>query len=233
MKNYLLLTTIFALVFFACDNGNNDDPAAKTAKVTFHNESSYRIAVHGSNYNGPVLVELPAGTSKQVDVPVSINQSTEMVFAVKYLYQINSLFDGDPIYASGIDPNVQINRVIEADKSYNISIPQPANLEFIEAYLKILNTSTDQTVQLRLGFSIAISILGYQNIGSGKTGIYEIVDIPDSGKLCQNYKISAMSGMINITIPDFTANRGYIYNFTFDSTEVKRDNNWEQAMQFK
>jgi len=206
------------------NNGNNN-PVVKTGKVTFFNESSYKVVVHQDAFSGPVLLELPAGGSQRVDVRTSDNYGIGSTFSIEYLYRINDVFDtesGD-VTASGIDPNVQINFVVEENKSYTKQIPQPANLEFRNAFVKILNTSSLQFELKYLGTVFKQTGNGNVPVAPGKTGVYKLPlgtegNIPAEGKLYQNYE--AVSTFANTTIPDFIVKNGFIYSFTYNGNSV-------------
>jgi hypothetical protein len=228
--SFIFLTLIFAACSGDQDNSNNNGnhnngDNVKTGKVTFFNESSYKIVIHQDAFSGPVLLELSAGESKKVDVRISDNFGVGSTFSIEYLYRINDGFDtesGDVI-ASGIDPNVQINFVIEENKSYTKQIPPPQNLEFRNAFIKILNVSSLQ-FELRY-FGTVFKQTGNGNIpvAPGKTGIYKLPlgtegSIPADGRLYRNYE--AVSTFASTTIPDFTAKNGFIYSFTYNGSSV-------------
>jgi hypothetical protein len=224
----MLLTIIIAIIA-AChaepdknENSNNDgnNVVVKTGRVTFFNESSYKVVVHQDAFSGPVLLELSAGESKRADVRTSDNYGVGSTFSIEYLYRINDGFDTESgeVIASGIDPNVQINFVVEEDKSYTKQIPQPANLEFRSAFIKILNTSTLQCELKYLGTVFKQTGNGNISVAPGKTGVYKLEGIPTGGKLYQNYEVT--STFENTAIPDFTAENGSIYSFTYNGTTV-------------
>jgi len=224
---YIMLLTIISAIISACpaesDNENNNtgnNVVVKTGRVTFFNESSYKVVVHQDAFSGPVLLELSGGESKRVDVRTSDNYGVGSTFSIEYLYQINDAFDSDSgtVIASGIDPNVQINFVVEEDKSYTKQIPQPANLEFRSAFIKILNSGNLQFELRYLGTVFKQTGNGNIPVAPGKTGVYKLEDIPAGGKLHQNYVVA--STFENTTIPDFTAMNGNIYNFTYNGSSV-------------
>jgi len=222
-----------ALIFSACaaDDGKNENsgddsgdngniPVVKTGRVTFFNESSYKVVVHQDAFSGPVLLELNAGQTKNVDVRASDNYGAGSTFSIEYLYRINDGFDTDSgeVIASGIDPNVQINFVIEENKSYTKQIPQPQNLEFRSAFIKILNSSNLQFELRYLGTGFKQTGNGNFSVAPGKTGVYRLDGIPDGGKLFQNYQ--AVSTFASTPVPDFTAENGFIYSFTYNGSSV-------------
>ena len=220
MRNILFTFFISLLFIISCGDPANND-TVKTGKVTFFNESSYHIKIHRDAFSGPVVAELSAGQSKRVDVRVSDTHGFGTTFSVEYLYKINDAFDADSgeIFASCLDFNVQINRVIEENKSYTIQIPQPANLEFRSSFIKLLNTY-NIPVELR-DFGRILRQAGNNNIpvSPGKTGVYLLSDIPAGGeRVYSGYR--AVATMDETIIPDFTAQNGVIYSFTFNGSSV-------------
>jgi hypothetical protein len=240
MKQHIIFYIFFLIIslfFTACpadadgENTNGNDIIVQTGKVTFFNESSYNVVVHQDYFNGPVLLELSAGETKRVEVRTSDNYGVGSTFSVEYLYRINDAFDTESgeVIASGIDPNVQINFVVEADKSYTKQIPQPAQLEFMSAFIKILNTADMQCELKYLGTVFKQTGNGNVPIAPGKTGVYKLEGIPAAGKLYQNYQL--VSTFDSITIPDFTAKNGFIYSFSYNGTSVTKTG--EQTIVFK
>ena len=213
-------------IFSSCPAGfgGNVNPGNKidvqTGKVTFFNESSYSIIVHQDAFSGPVLLELTAGQTKTVDVRTSDNHGVGSTFSIEYLYRITDGFDTESgeVIASGIDPNVQINFVIEKNKSYTKQIPQPKNLEFQSAFMKILNTHNLPCELRYLSAVFKQTGNGNISIASGKTGVYKLDNIPAEGKLYQSYEVA--STFTSAAIPDFTAVNGTIYSFTYNGTSV-------------
>ena len=245
MLKYSVLLLIIGLIFAACPdesdgNDNNDNQnsgdngntaVVKTGKVTFFNESSYSVVVHQDAFSGPVLLELTSGQTKNVDVRTSDNYGVGSTFSIEYLYKINDAFDTESgeVIASGIDPNVQINFVIEENKSYTKQIPQPQNLEFRSAFIKILNSGNLQFEFRYLGTVFKQTGNGNIPVAPGKTGVYKLEGIPAGGKLFQNYTV--VSTFASTTIPDFTAENGNIYSFIYDGNSVTQTG--EQTIIFK
>jgi len=223
---FLILST--CLFIFSCtddnsSNGGNQNGGnitVKTGKITFFNESSYSVIIHQDAFSGPVLLELSAGQTKNVDVRTSDNYGAGSVFSIEYLYRINDGFDieSGEVIASGIDPNVQINRVIEENKSYTIQIPQPKNLEFQSAFVKILNSASLQFEFRYLGNVFKQTGNGNIPVAPGKTGVYKLEGIPSGGKLIKDHQV--VTTFQTTVIPEWNAMNGYIYNFTYDGSSV-------------
>jgi hypothetical protein len=202
------------------NSGNNGDSSAlKTGKVTFFNESSYSVIVHQAAFSGPVLLELSPGRSKQVDVRASDNYGVGSTFPIEYRYRVvdgTDLASGD-VWTNGIDPNVQLNIVIEENKSYTLQIPQPRNLEFPRAFVKILNVSAMQFELRYKGTAFKQAGNGNLPVPMGKTGVYEFSSTAE-GKAVSGYTVH--SSFEVTAVPDFTAKNSYIYNFTYNGTTV-------------
>jgi hypothetical protein len=213
------------------NTGDNNGTEAKTGRVTFFNESSYRVVVHQDAFSGPVLLELNAGQSRAVDVRASDNYGVGSTFSIEYLFRISDAFDTESgeLTAGGIDPNVQLNFVVEEQKSYTKQIPQPQNLEFQQAFLKILNTASLQCELRYLGTVFKQSGNGSIPVTPGRTGVYKMEGIPAAGRLIQNYEL--VSTFENTVIPDFTVQKGVIYNFTYNGSSAVKTG--EQTIVFK
>jgi hypothetical protein len=246
-KNIVIFLVLVSCLFLSCGNpagssgdnnsdGNNSDNGnsgvqVKTGRVTFFNESSYKVVVHQDAFSGPVLLELNAGQSQRVDVRTSDNFGVGSTFSIEYLYRINDGFDTESgeVVAGGIDPNVQINFVVEEDKSYTKQIPQPQNLEFQQAFIRILNSASLQFELRYLGTVFKQTGNGNISVAPGKTGVYKMEGIPAAGRIIQNYEL--VSTFANTALPDFTAKNGFIYSFTYNGSSVEKTG--EQTIVFK
>jgi hypothetical protein len=224
---------ICVLCLAACpvdtDTPGNTETPAKTGKVTFFNESSYSIIVHQDAFSGAVLLELNAGQSKRVDVRVSDNYGVGSTFPIEYRYRVadgTDLASGE-VWANGIDPNVQINQVVEENKSYTLQIPQPRELVFPQAFVKILNTSDMQFILHYLGSEFKQTGNGNLPVPAGKTGVYAF-SASEEGKTMSGYAV--VSTFQETSVPDFAAKNSYIYNFTYNGTSVVK--NSEQKIIF-
>jgi hypothetical protein len=232
--NYLILT-ICVLFFCACPSESGEETEkqqpVKTGKVTFFNESSYKVVVHHSAFSGPVLMELDAGQSKKVDVRTSDNHGVGTTFSIEYLYRVSDGLDAGSgeVIASGIDPNVQINFVVEEDKTYTRQIPQPANLEFRSAFIKMLNSSSLPCELKYLGTIFKQTGNGNISVAPGATGVYKLDGIPAGGKLYHDYR--AATTFESAAIPDFTAMNGFIYSFDYNGSAVTKTG--EQTIVFR
>jgi len=232
-KQIFKIVFLFALLsclIVSCGRSEDDDKN-KTGKVTFFNESSYNIKIHRDSFSGPMLLELSAGASKKIDVRISDTHGFGTTFSIEYLYRINDAFDTDSgdIFASGLDFNVQINFVIEENKSYTKQIPQPTNLEFRSAFIKVLN-AYNLPVEVRdVGRILQQAGNGIYPIAPGKTGVYKLSNIPAEGELLQNYLV--VSTFEEVAIPEFTVRNGFIYSFTYNGSLVTKTG--EQTIIFK
>jgi hypothetical protein len=203
------------------DNENGNQADTKTGKITFFNESSYSVTVHQDAFSGPVLLELSSGQSKKVDVRVSDNYGVGSTFPIEYRYKVvdgTDLASGE-VWANGLDPNVQLNLVIEENKSYTLQIPQPQDLEFPRAFVKILNASGMQFELHYLGTAFKQAGNGNLPVPIGKTGVYEFSSTAE-GKPVSGYTVH--TAFQSVSVPDFTATNSYIYSFTYNGTAVTK-----------
>jgi len=227
------------LIFFSihllasCDQptNGNEGGGVRTGRVTFFNESSYRVNVRRDVFDGPLVVELASGETSTVDVRISDN-AFGTTFSIEYLYQVTDGFDADSgdIFAIGIDINVQINRLIEENRSITIQIPQPTNLEFRTAFIMILNTH-NLPIELRY-FGSILRQAGNGNIpiAPGRIGIYRLEQIPAGGE--RSFQgLNVVSSFDSTSVPEFTARNGIIYSFTFNGTSVTKTR--EQTIIFR
>ncbi|MDR2516175.1 MAG: hypothetical protein LBC88_02195 [Spirochaetaceae bacterium] len=225
MKNgkKTLLLLLAAPLFIACSTGSGeaDGQKANTGTVTFFNDSSYAVKVHQDAFSGPVLMELRSGQSKKADVRASGNYGVGSTFSIEYRYPITNVFDAEAgeVTAGGIDPNVQINFVVEENKSYTKQIPQPASLEFRNAFLRIMNASGLPFELRYLGTAFKQAGNGSLSVAPNRTGVYKLDGIGAAGRPIQNYTLNGV--FTAIPIPGFTAMNGTIYHFEFDGSEVK------------
>jgi len=238
---FLVISLIFAVCSGDTDNSNNEPPLViKTGKVTFFNESSYKIVIHQDAFSGPVLLELSAGGSKKVDVRTSDNYGSGSTFSIEYLLRIQLVEStGGEIREasiSAIDPNVQINRVIEENKSYTIQIPQPQNLEARSAFVCITNKYNLPFELKYLGTVFKQTDNGNISVPAYKTGIYKLPlgtegIIPSNGRLYKNYQV--VSTFSSVEVPEFTAQNGIKYNFEYDGTTVRKSEKFEDTLIFR
>ncbi|MDR3138495.1 MAG: hypothetical protein LBT95_02355 [Treponema sp.] len=219
---------MMALVLMACpagSSGNGPDSddngiEIKTGKVIFFNESSYTVTVLLGAFSGPVLIEsLGTGQSKKVDVRISDNYGVGSTFCIEYAYKVvdgTDLASGE-VWAKGIDPNIQINFVVEENKSYTKQIPQPAELEFPKAFVKILNASSMQFELRKHGTAYKQTGNGNLPVPPGKTGVYEI---PSAAEGVSHGDYSVYTTFNAVSVPEFTAKNSYVYSFSYNGTSV-------------
>ena len=230
MKKYILQTSFLILfmayLFASCKNVDEEQPAgAKTANVTFFNESSYNLIIHRDSFEGPVLLELPA-SSREKTIPVRVSDngvgsmfSIEYIWIIQIIDSLNSEIKEVPV--SGTDPGLQILAVIEADKPCTIQIPNPNNLEVRSAYMTIQNTNNLPCELYYFGTVLRQADNNNIPIASGKTGIYKNrYFLPVEGELYQDYRVGTVSG--SVPVPDFIMRNGVIYYFKYDGTKVDK-----------
>ena len=223
MKNiFTACLPLFFLAFLlaSCEQPTNtyEGESLRTGRVTFFNESSYRVNVRLGNFQGVTVIEnLPSGETRTVDIRVS-DHALGTVFAVEYLWMISADFDPDSgeVFASGFDPSVQPSHVIEEGRPITIQIPQPANIEFRSSFITLFNTHHLPIDLRHFGSLLRQDGNGLFPIAPGRTGIYRLDPIPLGGeRTFTGFNISGLT-----PVPEFTALNGYIYAFNFNGNSV-------------
>jgi hypothetical protein len=201
--------SLFAVLGIFCGKHDLNDPSWN---VTFHNDSSYSVSVYqNSFYSGAILVDkLASGDSYSVMVP-SDNHGFGSVFSIRYWFEVDV---DNNVWATGIDPGTQLQHYIEAGKSHDIQISNSSNIEWENAFLKIHNAS-DMPIEFYRLSMVFPQANGEFPISNGKIGIYEI-----SGKI-EGRTVKYNDLVSSYPFPDFTAEKGYIYNFKFDGKSVE------------
>jgi hypothetical protein len=200
-----IAVSFFALLGIFCGRHVFDDPSGN---VTLYNESSYSISVYHNSFEGATLVNmLASGDSYSTVISPSDNYGSGSVFSVRYWFWI-----GEDVWTSGIDPNGQIQRNIEAGKSYDIQIPNVSNIEWAESFVKIQNSSNMPLEFNYLSMFYKQAGNGETTVPSGKIGIYKI-----SGEI-KGHTITQV--FEEYPFPDFVAEKGRIYNFIFDGKSI-------------
>jgi hypothetical protein len=225
MKKFWLCMVLYAQMLLSCSIIGGDGDVViqtKTGRVTFFNESSYRVKVHRDAFSGPVEAELSAGQSKTADIRVS-DSHYGTTFSIEYLYRIGDAFDANSadsgdVFASMLDFNVQINFVIEEGRSYTKQIPQPTNLEPRSSFIEVHNQYNLPCEVRDYGRILRQAGNGNIPIAPGKTGVYKLEGTPAAGELYQGY--TAVSTFASAPFPDFTVQNGYIYRFAYSGGAV-------------
>ena len=227
IKRHCFFLAMFFLVFSCGEHSPLQYEKDYLADVSFFNASSYSVSIYQQSFSGISLVEkLVPGNSASFKLRPSDNYNIGSVFSIKYWYLVASgiEFPGGDVWAGAIDPNMQIAQNIESDESYVIQVPQPENLEFEEAYLKILNNSSMPIELSRLGTTFRqAGNTGSLSVPSGQTGIYKIdmntKSLKENGFEIKDYTLE--QGFDKFPFIDFTAKAGFVYSFEFDGKEVK------------
>ncbi|MBR5866694.1 MAG: hypothetical protein IKZ04_02175 [Spirochaetaceae bacterium] len=228
-KISLFVFTLFLL--FSCSNdssfsnSSNDEvggnETGRYGTIVFFNESSYSVNIHKDAFSGPVIAELSSGQSKSIKVNASENYGIGSTFSIGFKTRVIDeigLSCGE-VYAYGIDPNMQLNLNVEEGKKYTLQIPQPSNLVYETAFLKIINASSMPFELTKSSVSFKQAGNGVLSVPSGEIGVYEI---PSStvGIAFENYKLKSV--FESYDVPSFFAQHSKIYNFTFDGTSVSK-----------
>lgn len=226
----LFVFTLFLL--FSCSNDSSlsnssngevggGNETGKYGTIVFFNESSYNVNIHKDAFSGPVIAELSSGESKSVKVNASENYGIGSTFSIGFKTKVIDeigLSCGE-VYAYGIDPNMQLNINVEEGKKYTLQIPQPSNLVFETAFLKIINASSMPFELTKTSESFKQAGNGVLSVPSGEIGVYEIPS-STAGTAFENYKLKSVFDSYDV--PSFLVQHSKIYNFTFDGTSVSK-----------
>jgi len=241
-----LILLLFLCFLVSCKNDNSEqenkikDEKIQTVKVTFINESIYNLIVHRDSFYGPIIAEVNTTDRKSIAfVRPSDNNGNGTVFAIEYIWiiQIPDSLNNEKreVSVSGIDPNIQINKVIEANKPCTIQIPNPQNLDIKTAFISIINTHNLPIEFCYIQRRIEQADNNNIPIAPNRQGLYRLNSIPDEGEKCQYYNI--VSTFDSTFFSDFISQNGvyitktaYIYEFTFNGTSIKK--NEEQRIIF-
>jgi hypothetical protein len=208
-----IAVSFFALLGIFCGKHVFDDPVSWN--VTFHNESSYSISVYQNSFSGAALVDmLPSGDSHSAMVRPSDNYGSGTVFSIKYWFRV-----GENVWTGGIDPNAQIQRNVEAGKNYDIQIPNALNVEWTESFVIIQNSSNMPLEFNYLNDFYKQAGNGETAVPSGKFGIYKISGEINGRTITQVFE--------KYPFPNFTAEKGRVYNFMFDGSSVIKTSEYE------
>jgi len=217
-KSALLCFAVAFLLFVSCGKHIFEEQNSTQASVTFCNDSSYRVTIHQTNFDGQVLAELIPAQCLSTNISPSNNHGVGTVFSIEYWH----LLEND-IWVGGEDPNRQIKQNLEVGERYFISIPQPKSLDLQESFIKIVNVSLMDLELNCFNFTLyqANKILP---VPSKESGLYSVNDIKKSSCF-NNGEIKDLVVTQELLtepypFPEFTMTNGYIYNFEFDGNRV-------------
>lgn len=191
------------------------------AKVSFFNESAYTVSVHKDAFSGVVIAEVPSGGSKITDVAPSENHGIGTTFCIKYRCKITDEPDLDcgDVWAEGIDPNIQMNIVLESNKNYTVQIPQPTRLVFETAFLKLTNASSRPCELKKGGLSLKQTGNGNLSVQPYKIGVYKI-PASAAGSVLSGYSVNSV--FANTVVPEFGAEFNSIYSCVYDGSKISQ-----------
>ena len=229
LRGVFPLFMVVALLLVSCEKNsveNNEEvEIARTGRVHFFNESSYRVNVRLGSFVGVKLTEIPSGGSRTVDVRISDDHGLGTTFAMEFLFQVNGLLEifdpaaGD-IFIGGEDHAIQPNIIIVEGETHNVQIPQPQNLTARGAILAISNEHNLPADFRSLGGALRQTNNNIP-IQPGATGVFRIEQIPASGLNLQVHSI--WQGANSIPFPaETTFLNGFIYRYYFNGTEVRQ-----------
>ena len=238
-----LSVAVFILVLWgfsltACekpsDENSNIAAPTPTGRVTFFNNSSYIVNIrHGGGVSGHILLQLNSGASRTIDVRANTNHSST-TFGIEFLWLINRdiNFGSEQVYAIGEDFYVQPNIVVQEGRLHTVQIPQPTNLVFRNAFMKIINAH-NLPMELR-NFAGSVPQAGNNNIpvSPGRVGVYQLGGIPVDGMSLEGHSVGTVGFApgSGTPIPQIIVRNGVIYSFLFDGSSLIKTG--EQSIEF-
>jgi hypothetical protein len=228
---YSLCLSLLSLICLSCSDGNknnetNTSTANEQATVNFFNESSYKIDIYkGFNpeyFDETVwLCSVNSGQTIKVPMYASADQVMGDTFFPRYKWQL-PLENPDGISTVSVDAKSDLSNirfVVEKNKTYTKTIPQPAQLQYVNGYLKIQNIGAYQ-IEVRNG-GIPLHQLGNNSIylASSHMAYYEMPFNRFDGTTItvNNLKVFDIA---TINFPPFTMERGKLYSFTVNGSII-------------
>ena len=237
MYKKLLCYLAAAMCFVACNTPNmgkkdNQGQDINTVTVNFFNESSFKVDIYrnvnpsASDTSAKPLVTVNAGATEKVKLPPSADQTIGDVFYLRYNVQLADAFTsgtGAPLYVQAKRDISNIAFVLKKDETYTKMISQPASgqLKFIHCYIKVQNTGS-KSFQVLQGSSY-LKKLGTEelNLASGQFGFYELnISDLEASETMQALKFFVTDSANTITIAPFLLERGKVYGFQCNGTDV-------------
>jgi len=237
-KCLIIIPLLFCL--FACkfsgkpektaDNGTNED--INTVTVNFFNESSFKVDIYHnvnpspSDTSAKPIATIGSGSTEKVKLPPSADQTIGDVFYLRYNVQLADAFTsgtGASLYVQAKRDISNIAFVLKKDETYTKTISQPASgqLKFIHCYIKVQNTGS-KSFRVLQGSSY-LKKLGTEelNLASGQFGFYELnISDLETSETMQSLKFFVTDNASTITVEPFLLERGKVYGFQCNGTEV-------------
>jgi hypothetical protein len=227
----ILLIPLLILIFAACpapDKTDEKPNTVKPARVTFFNASSYRVDIYKNlnpeHFDPTTLVcTLNSGETKRVEQYPSYDQLIGDAFYPRYKVLLADFAQ------PGVTKNIYIDAqrvlsnmtfVIESDKSYTKTVPQPGSgeLNFIHGYIRVQNLGNTQ-IQIIRGSTILSKLdNGAVHLNTGDIGYFEIEFTPFDTTITMN-QLKAFSNH-DVQFPSFSMERGKRYEFTVQGETV-------------
>jgi hypothetical protein len=204
-----IAVSLLAVLAISCGKHIPDDNSSWN--VTFHNMSKYSVSVYqNSPSSGAILVDkLASGDSYSLMVPTD-DYGFGSVFSIKYWFEVD-----DNVWATGLDRGTPLQYYIEAGKKHDIQIPNSSNIEWEDAFIKIRNTSSNSIEFCQRSNCWSQANGEFPVPPRGNPGVYRV-----SGKI-EGRAVKYTDLVDSYPLPDFIAENGYIYNFTFDGNSVE------------
>lgn len=234
-----MLPILLLFMFVSCSSNESENDGippssvagSDTVKVTFYNESSFRCKIFrnvnpsSSDTDTAPLAEISTGQTVSVMQPPSSDKQIGDIFYVHYYVMLADEYETDShaIFIPAERDASNISFVLEDGKSYTKSVSQPpeGSLRFLDCYIEFFNKSFE-TVQILQGSSFQYNLATDEvNLHIGKSGFYKIsIDPFSSSGAVSSLSVFDVGRATNISVPEFTIERGKLYRFSFDGSSV-------------
>jgi hypothetical protein len=205
--------------------GNNIPPAI----INFFNESSFKVDIF-KNFNPDyfdittLVCSVNPGSTVRVEMPPSSDSVFGDTFYLRYKVLLaNALETGTAnIFVDAQRDLSNISFVVESGRIYTRTIPQPppSKLRFVNGYVKIQNMSSAQ-VRISRGNNVLQKLddNGVFLSAGSNMGYYEI-QFPLYATNSFNVTDLRAFSSSYLNFPNFIMERGKLYSFTINNTEI-------------
>jgi len=235
LKTFAFSICIIIVTFMSCsghdsDNSDNNEQPNNNppATVNFFNESSFLVDIYKNlnpDYFDPttLVCTVNPGSIYKAILYASADKKTGDTFYLRYKVLLaNSLETGtSDIYVDAQRNLSNISFVVESDKTYTKTIPQPAanELKFVNGYIAVQNIGSTQ-IQIHKADEVLYKLDdkgAYLNNGQN-IGYYEIVFSSFTDTLIIS-QLKAFSSFY-VNFPEFVMERGKLFSFKVNNTNV-------------
>jgi len=221
----LLMFFSSILYFGSCEEPVNTK-TVKPAIVSFFNASSYRVDIHKKfnpeHFDQTTLVcSVAPGDTVQVQQYPSYDQVTGDTFYLHYKIRLQDHLDAGilNIFADTQHGLSNMRFVIESDKKYTKTIPQPnsGELIFFNGYIFVQNQGDTQIQLFRDNENLPRHDNKSYFISAFGKGYYEI---PFRSETTIEMNLLIAFSSHDVSFPVFTMEKGKLYEFTVNEDRI-------------